>query len=73
MHMLRFIQISKIDVLMYDGVGKPPYCEVTCSAGKNISTPSDLTVNVIFGDISRPTNEINISRVAETCQLQLLQ
>ena len=54
------IQINKSDVLFYDGVGKPPYCEMAFKAVDNDSTPPDLTVTVIF-----PTIKFTIGRTAE--------
>ena len=59
------IQISKSNVLHYDGVGKPPYCEMIFKAFSDVSTPPDLTASIIFGDVSKPTNKFTISRVAE--------
>ena len=41
------IQINKSDILKYDGVGKPPYCEVTFKAVSNVSNPPDLTATVL--------------------------
>ena len=55
------IQINKSDVLFYNGVGKPPYCEVAFKAVDNDSTPPDLTITISF-----PTITFTISRVAET-------
>ena len=55
------IQIKKSDILSYDGVGKPPHCEVTFKAISGISTPPDLTATVSFPTITFFT----ISRTAE--------
>ena len=52
--------------MCYDGVGKPPYCEMIFKAASDVSTPPDLTATVIFGNDSKPTNTVTISRVAET-------
>ena len=61
------IQISKSDTFYYDGVGKPPYCEMIFKAAvSDFSTPPDLTATVIFGDVSKPAIAFTISRVAET-------
>ena len=60
------IQISKSDILKYDGVGKPPYCEMTFKAVDNDSTPPDLIITVIFGKANRPANIFQINRVAES-------
>ena len=56
------MQISKSDVLRYDGVGKPPHCEVIFKAVRN--TPPDLTAIVTFGDASKITNTLTIRRMA---------
>ena len=52
-------------------MGKPPYCEVTFKAISDDSTPPDLTVTIIFGDVKKPTNTFTISRVAETPEGQI--
>ena len=53
-------------IVNYNGVGKPPYCEVIFEAVSDVSTPPDLTATVIFGDVKKPTSTVTISRVAET-------
>ena len=52
--------------MAYDGLGKPPYCEVTIKAVSDVIAPPDLTVTIIVGDVSKPANTLTISRVAET-------
>ena len=59
------IQINRIEVVNYNGVGKPPYCEMVFKAVSDVSTPPDLTATIIFGDGKKPTNTFTISRVAE--------
>ena len=49
----------------YDGVGKPPIFEMAFKAIYDVSTPPDLTVTVIIGDVKKPTNTVTISRVGE--------
>ena len=44
----------------YDGVGQPPFCEITAKADK--STPPDLSFTVNFGDHIK---ELKIERAAE--------
>ena len=56
------MQISKSDVLRYDGVGKPPHCEVIFKAV--VDTPPDLTAIVTFGDASKTTYTLTIRRMA---------
>ena len=56
------MQIHKSDVLRYDGVGKPPHCEVIFKAIGN--TPLDLTARVTFGDATKITNTLTIRRMA---------
>ena len=49
----------------YDGVGKPPFCEIIFKAVSAVSTPPDFTATIVFGDFSKPTNKFTISRAAE--------
>ena len=48
------LQISKADVLSYDGVGKPPHCEIRIKAVSD--APSDFIATISFDErSSEPT------------------
>ena len=67
------IQISKSDVLFYNGVGKPPHREMIFKAVSDVSTPPDLTATIIVGDVNKPTITLTISRVAKNPSAGQLQ
>ena len=46
--------------IFYDGVGQPPFCEITAKAVQ--SSPPDLSFTVNFGDHIK---ELKIERAAE--------
>ena len=58
------LQISKSDVEGYNGVGKPPHCEMVFKATSYGSTTGDLTVRIIIPNRFKNT-EVDIFRAAE--------
>ena len=58
------LQISKRDVEGYNGVGKPPHCEMIFEATSDDSTTSDLTVKVKIPSLVIYT-KVDIFRAAE--------
>ena len=57
-------QIDRKDVKQYNGVGKPPHCEIVFKAVSDDSAPPDLNCTVIIAG----TIDVNVSifRVSET-------
>ena len=54
------------DVLEYNGVGKPPRCEMTFKAASDVSTPPDLTAVISYGGfLGFGATTFTISRIAE--------
>ena len=59
--LLLFAQMTRDSIKnFYDGLGQPPFCEITAKAVQ--STPSDLSFSVNFGDHIK---ELKIERAAE--------
>ena len=60
-------QIRRRDVKQYNGVGKPPHCEMVFKAVSDDSAPPDLCSTVIIAGITKDVN-VSIFRVSETGQ-----
>ena len=66
--LLLFAQMTRDSIKnFYDGVGRPPFCEIIAKAVQ--STPPDLSFTVNFGDHIK---EFKIERAAEVSLIYIL-